>query len=144
MTRKRRTRILILGDRQLRSRLAAETEALYTIEEIHPARNCLIMTSLRETARNAVFYPGEVLASEARVLLKGVVGLGLLMGNDLQAARELAVIDAAWNAQVPQHTAWEALLAEEESRLEDRLQKQRQRNGNSRVVFETMDQEAPE
>lgn len=139
MRRGERTRVLIDGDPDLRRQLANEVRAAYEVEVLQPPRRGLVMVPLRETARRARFYLGEVLVSEARVRLAGAFGLGLLVGDDAEAALDLATVDAAWSAGVPESRAWHERLRQEARRLSRQRAGEEERLLRTRVAFETME-----
>ena len=139
MTRKRRTRILILGSPHLRKSLADEVRALHPVEETAPPRLGLVLVTVRESARRSLFHLGEVLVSEAKVRVDGTPGLGLIQGRDLDAAVDLAVIDAAWSARLPVSESWLPQLEEAEAELEERLDREQAVLAQTKVEFETLD-----
>lgn len=140
MTRRQRTRVLVLGDPRLRKALADEVRETLTVEVVSPPRVGLVLATVRESARRSLFHVGEVLVSEAKVRVAGSAGLGLLQGRDLAAALDLAVVDAAWNAQLPLTSGWEAILATAEAALEAALDGEQAGLAATRVEFETLDQ----
>jgi alpha-D-ribose 1-methylphosphonate 5-triphosphate synthase subunit PhnG len=143
MNRERRTRILVRGSASLRGRLAAAIEEAYSVEELADADEGLVMIKARETARGCLYYLGELLVTEAKVRVRGATGLGIIAGFDAEAARALAVIDAACNASLPEAVGWEALLLDEESAIAARDEEEAGRVARSRVEFESMDREIP-
>jgi alpha-D-ribose 1-methylphosphonate 5-triphosphate synthase subunit PhnG len=100
----------------------------------------LVVIKVRESAQGSLFYLGEALATECRVLLDEVTGVGLLLGSERQRAFELAVIDAAMSAPVPlsEEPDWIALLQAEETRLADVLCNGQKRIAQTRVEFSSM------
>ena len=139
MDRTRRTRILIEGDPQLRRELSARVEGRRSISVVEEPRGGLVMLKLRETAKNSLFYIGELLVTEAKVQIEGRMGLGIIAGDDPEAARDLAVIDAACNAGVPETGEWEGLLLAEEERIAVREAQESARIARTTVDFESMD-----
>ena len=139
MDRTRRTRILIEGDPQLRRELSARVEGRRSISVVEEPRGGLVMLKLRETAKNSLFYMGELLVTEAKVQIEGRMGLGIIAGDDPEAARDLAVIDAACNAGVPETGEWEGLLLAEEERIAVREAQESARIARTTVDFESMD-----
>ena len=139
MTRKRRTRTLVEGDPTFRHRLAAEVRAVHDVIELEAPNNGLVMIRMRETARKSVFYLGELLVTEAKVQIGGTIGLGIIAGDAHEAALDLAVIDAAWNARLPETQGWISLLEAEEARLGSEQAREETRLLETRVRFETMD-----
>jgi alpha-D-ribose 1-methylphosphonate 5-triphosphate synthase subunit PhnG len=68
--------------------------------EVLRNRTGLAMLPLRESARGATFYLGEVLLAEAHVRAAGAEGYAACLGRDLEQALALALIDAARRAGV--------------------------------------------
>jgi len=139
VTRKRRTRVLVAGDPSMRRTLAQEVRDAAKVEVLSSPRVALIQVTVRESARRSLFHLGEVLVSEAKVLVDGHVGLGLLLGRDLEAALELALIDAAWSAAHPVTVSWSARIEAEETRLEAELDREQASLAATAVEFETLD-----
>lgn len=140
MTRRRRTRILVLGPSSLRRAWAAEIRSLHVVETLEPARAGLVMGKVRESARRGLFYLGEVLITEAKVRVAGSPGLGLLRGWDEEGAVDLAVIDAAERAGIALPTPWHERLVEAETAIEGERAVHRFAIEATRVDFQTMDQ----
>jgi alpha-D-ribose 1-methylphosphonate 5-triphosphate synthase subunit PhnG len=143
VTRKRRTRVLVLGDPDLRKSLADEVRACCAVEEITPARVGLVLVTVRESARRSLFHLGEVLVSEAKVRVSGTPGLGLVRGRDLEAAVDLAVVDAACSAKLPLTDSWSERLEKAEADLEANLNREQVVLSRTRVEFETLDSGVP-
>jgi len=142
VTRKRRTRVLVLSEPALRAGLADEVRALATVEVTSEPRVGLVLATVRESARRSLFHLGEVLVTEAKVRVAGFSGLGLVRGRDRVAALELALIDAAWVASLPFVATWTARLEAAERVLEARLDREQAALAATRVEFETLDQGA--
>jgi alpha-D-ribose 1-methylphosphonate 5-triphosphate synthase subunit PhnG len=139
VTRKRRTRILVLGGETLRKKLADEIRSKYDVKEIESPNNGLVMMQMREGARNGLFYLGELLVTEAKVGIGDVFGLGIVSGDAQDAALDLAVIDAACNAALPETTCWEAELSALEREIEAKMAAEDASVSRTSVNFETMD-----
>ena len=131
---------MVLGDPSLRRDLAGEVRAAAAVEEISAPRLGLVLATVRESSRRSLFHLGEVLVSEAKVRVDGVPGLGLIRGRDLDAAADLAVVDAAWNAALPCTAGWTARLEAAEAALEAALDREQASFSSTRVEFETLDQ----
>jgi alpha-D-ribose 1-methylphosphonate 5-triphosphate synthase subunit PhnG len=80
-----------------------------------------------------------VLVSEAKVRVEGTAGLGLIQGRDLEAATDLAVIDAALAAELPLTAGWDFRLEAAEAELEALLDQEQAVLAQTRVEFETLD-----
>ena len=139
MERARRTRILIEGSPELRQELCRRVETRRAVATVDEPRGGLVMIKMRETAKNGLFYIGELLVTEAKVMVEGHIGIGIIAGDRSEAARELAVIDAACNARLEETLEWEGLLAEEEERIALREAAEAARIAKTRVRFESMD-----
>lgn len=140
VTRQRRTRVLILGDDALRQELANEVRASAPVVVVEAPRWGLVLATARESARRSLFHLGEVLVTQAKVRVAGATGLGLVRGNDLEAALDLALIDAACQADLPLVATWEQRLFDAENALERQLDAEQASLRSTKVEFETLDQ----
>jgi alpha-D-ribose 1-methylphosphonate 5-triphosphate synthase subunit PhnG len=143
MKRARRTRILARTRTDLPERLAASIEGRYPVEEISAPEGALVMVKKRESARGVLFYLGELLVTEAKVRIGEAVGIGIVAGYAYREARRMAVIDAAFNAELPETEGWASLLVDEEAAIAAADEAEGRRVARSRVSFESMDREAP-
>lgn len=139
MNRRRRTKILIEGDQQLAMELADSILAKYEWNEIVSPRYGLTMVKMRETAQNSLFYIGEVLVTEAKAEIGDAIGIGIVAGMEDELARQLAVIDAAYAANLPETSEWLPILEEAEKNLIVQKAREQARNAQTKVSFETMD-----
>lgn len=141
MTRRRRTQILVENGDALRTALAGEVRAAHEVIEIEPAHEALVMMQMRESAARSRFYIGELLVTEAKVQIGEAIGLGIMAGTDEQAAHDLAIIDAAYNAGLPLTAAWSQRLAEAEAELAASRRDEDATVLQTRVRFDTMEAE---
>jgi alpha-D-ribose 1-methylphosphonate 5-triphosphate synthase subunit PhnG len=137
--RARRTKILIEGASELRRELARRVSERREVLVVDEPRGALVMVKSRESAKNGLFYIGELLVTEAKVQVEGCIGIGIVAGDDSEAASDLAIIDAAFNAALGESTEWESLLLEEETRIRRREADEAARIERTRVAFESMD-----
>jgi alpha-D-ribose 1-methylphosphonate 5-triphosphate synthase subunit PhnG len=140
MSRRRRTRVLVDGDPALATALCKRIRQRYNVTTLSEPRELLVMLKVRESAQGSLFYLGEALATECRVQLEGVPGVGLLLGSERRRAFEMAVIDAALSAKEPltEEADWTALLLAEEARLAELLRVEQTRIEQTRVEFSSM------
>jgi alpha-D-ribose 1-methylphosphonate 5-triphosphate synthase subunit PhnG len=131
------------GDEALRKRLAGEVRSRCRVVPVEEPSWALVMLTVRETARNSLFHPGEALISRAKAQVDGALGYGLIIGDRLSAAEDLALIDGAWNSGSPLREAWIPLLEAEEFRIEKARDREREDLARTRVEFESMDAELP-
>jgi len=141
MKRKRRTRILIDGSRELAAQLAEEIIQRYDVKTIEQPNHGLVMMKVRETAQKSMFYLGEAFVTECKVQINGAIGLGILHSHDGKLAYELAVIDAAYEAGLPETVAWTERLLREEAECQRRQLEVQNSVLKTKVSFETMDEE---
>ncbi|WP_010648701.1 phosphonate C-P lyase system protein PhnG [Oceanobacillus massiliensis] len=139
MKRRRRTEILIQGDPELAGNLAEEIMNRYECQEIIAPHYGLTMIKMRETAKNALFYIGEVLITEAKVEINRCIGIGIVTGMQDDLAKHLAIIDAAYKANLPETSEWDSLLKEAERQIKRKKAKEQGELFETKVNFETMD-----
>ena len=139
MKRNRRMRILIEGSRDIPKKLAQEIENNHSLEIIMKPQGALTMIKMRETAKKSLFYLGEVLVTECKVKVKDQVGIGIVIGMEEDLAYQLAVIDAAFKADLSELNRWIQLLEEEERRIEASRRLDAAIIQKTKVNFETMD-----
>lgn len=139
MKRRKRTEILVQSNGNLAKELATSITTQYSCYELAAPEQGMIMVKMRESAKNSLFYLGEVLITEAKVEIAGEIGTGLLVGVDELRAKHLAIIDAAYKAQLPEVENWTPrLIAEEQKITQDRAQQQAELF-KTKVTFETME-----
>lgn len=142
MNRKNRTRVLVEGSAELLERMALEAQRERKAEMVRKPDQELVMLKVREDAQRSLFYLGEALMTSCTVRLGDAFGYGMVLGEDENKAYQLAVVDAAYacgDASLPLGE-WDALLEEEQARLED---EQLLRNAallRTQVDFSTMDE----
>lgn len=139
MKRKRRTEILINGSRQLAKNMASDIEKYYSLEVIQEPQHGMVMLKTRETAQKSLFYLGEVIVTECKVMLKDSIGIGVVIGDQPEFAYQLAVIDAAFLEEVPETARWIGLLQKEESKINEDRKSYYNDILKTKVSFENMD-----
>lgn len=140
MNRKRRTRILIDFGKIEILWMAEMIEKSYPIEMISEPSEALTMIKMRESAKNTLFYVGEVLITESKVRINGKVGIGIVKGHEAILSRALAVIDAALSAELPETAAWLSVLEDLERSGEEAIERKQRSLAKTKVNFETMNQ----
>lgn len=141
MKRKQRTEILISRPPALMKSLADEIVNKYGASIIEEPNPGLVMVKVRETAKQSLFYLGEVLVTECKVKVGESIGIGLVRGEESDAAYHLAVIDAAYSAELEETAHWEALLQKEQQMLVEERAEKRRKLLVTKVDFDTMDQD---
>lgn len=139
MNRRRRTEILIRGNRCLAKKLAEDIKNKYEVRSIEDPNNGLVMIKMRETARRELFYLGEVLVTEAKVYVNGALGLGIVAGDEYELASNLAIIDGAYRGNLEEIREWEELLLKEEELIKEKEKIETKKILETKVDFSTMD-----
>ena len=139
MNRRKRTEILIDGSRSFAKKLASEIEHSYDVHMLSEPQHALTMIKMRETAKNSLFYLGEVLVTETKVQINNALGIGIVVGTDETLSYELAVIDAAYQANLMETAHWESLFEEEEKRILENKEIKERAILKTKVNFEMMD-----
>lgn len=139
MNRKKRTEILIKGSPEVSERLAQEIQIGYDVKIVEEINNSLVMVKVRESAKRSLFYLGEVLITECKVMINGTLGIGMIRGYEPVLAYNLAIIDAAYNANLPETKQWTNRLLLEEVNINKKYQILKNKILKTKVNFKTMD-----
>lgn len=140
MNRRERTKILIDGSPDLAKQLAMEIEISHTVKLIEQPNHGLVMLKMRENAKRSLFYLGEVMVVEAKVEVNGHLGLGIVAGTNEGLAYQLAIVDAAYNAGLPETASWPKKLQAEQQRIHENMKCYNNNILKTKVSFETMDE----
>ncbi|TGE38746.1 phosphonate C-P lyase system protein PhnG [Desulfosporosinus fructosivorans] len=139
MIRKKRTELLIKGSAEVSKEFAQEILKMYQVKIIEEPNNSLVMVKVRESAQQSLFYLGEVFITECKVMIDGYLGIGMAKGHELDLVYNLAIIDAAYNADLPETKEWMDVLLLEERRIKDECEGLNNKVLQTKVHFETMD-----
>jgi len=139
MKKARLTKILVEGDPELLKNMSSEIEEFCQVQIEDPPETGLVMVKARDSISMKPFYIGENLVTECTVSVNGTMGMGVLMGEEPVRAYQIAVIDAAFNADIAQIERWKLELEQEEERIAQRVMKEQERVSRSRVQFDTME-----
>jgi len=138
MIRNIRTEILIKGSTEISAKLAQEIQTSFDIKIVEEPNSSLVMVKVRESAKRSLFYLGEVLITECKVMLNGALGIGMVKGHEPVLAYNLAIIDAAYNADLPQTKNWTEILLVEEARIKEECEALKKKILKTKVNFDTM------
>lgn len=139
MNRRRRTEILIKSGNYLAKKLAEDIKNKYEVKEIEAPNHGLVMIKIRETAKKELFYLGEIIVSEAKVYIEGVLGMGIVAGDREDLALNLAIIDGAYKKNLKETDHWEKILLNEEAEIREIEKKIEEGVLKTKVDFTTMD-----
>ena len=138
MDRRKRTEILIKGSMDIVKRFAEEIEEKYSVKVIEEPNNGLVMIKMWEDARKSKFFLGEVLVTEAKVQIYNKLGIGIVNGDEPELSYYLAVVDAAYSANLQEVDLWENILLKEEERINEKIRKEYMSILKTQVNFDTM------
>lgn len=141
MKRKERTEILVHCDMTFLKEWSSKLNKYAKFITVEKPSHSLTMVKVRESAQNSLFYLCEVLVSESRVMCEGKIGIGIIQGMDLEKAYCLAVIDAAYNANLSLTKKLDEDLMVEKVKLDLQKQKKKSDVMKTKVDFHTMDLE---
>lgn len=139
MKRLERTKILVHCEKKFLEEWVEQLQACAQFRVLEEPSNSLTMVKMRESAQHSLFYLCEVLISEARVECCGNIGIGLLQGNDFDKALQLAIIDAAYQANLPIVERLDQALEVEAKHQEKEMAKKAMSIQKTKVHFDTMD-----
>ncbi|SPF37587.1 Phosphonate C-P lyase system protein PhnG (fragment) [Candidatus Desulfosporosinus infrequens] len=97
------------------------------------------MVKVRESAQQSLFYLGEVFITESKVMIDGYLGIGMAQGHEPELVYNLAIIDAAYNANLPETKAWKNVLLLEEDCIKEKYETLKNKVLKTKVNFKTMD-----
>ena len=138
MKRAERTKLLIEVGREEAFQMANEVCTQYEVIEIQAPREGLVMVKMRESAQQSLFYIGETLVTETKVKIGEAFGLGLVREYEPELSKALAIIDAAYNGQLPVIVVWEEIFTKLSQRLEMEQQEVKRSIERTKVQFDTM------
>ncbi|MGN8646119.1 phosphonate C-P lyase system protein PhnG [Gracilibacillus sp. HCP3S3_G5_1] len=139
MKRKQRTEILIQEGGTLARKLAEIVIQNYEYREIEAPHYGLTMIKMRETAKKSLFYLGEALVTEAKAEVNQSIGIGIVIGMKEELAKHLAIIDAAYRAELPETAAWQEKLEAAAEKIYQQKVKEQAEFLKTQVNFETME-----
>ncbi|WP_193726587.1 phosphonate C-P lyase system protein PhnG [Paenibacillus guangzhouensis] len=115
------------------------------VEDVNEPSLGMVMMRAQESVQRHVFNAGEIFVSEATLTVDGVVGYGIVMGNALEKARIVALLDAVhhnmelkWNDFREQFRIW---IAKQEKEQRERRQADFALTQRTKVDFQLMDTE---
>ncbi len=138
MKRKTRTEILVKGSPLLAQKLANQILGRYPVEIVQKPHNSLVMMKVRENAQRSLFYLGELVVTECKVKIQQSFGLGIAQGHQSDLAYHLAIIDAAYRANLAEISSWEPLLEAEKNSIDQKELINQKKILQTKVNFDTM------
>lgn len=140
MNRKQRTKIMHHMDLNDLFQIFEKLRQL-KFEIINPPSTGLVLLNVKEPCLSSHFYKGELLVSECKVRMDGVVGLGITSGIDLERAKIMAMVDAAYKLDLPIGEEITQILKNAEKEICMEIETDNHRIQKTRVSFETLYEE---
>lgn len=134
--KKRVFKILARATKNEVSTLAGKVKEKNEIVLIKEPNKTLTMIKMKEPVKNTRFYIGEIMVSECVISLNGIKGMAVTMGDDLEKILDMAIVDAAINADVFEDLVL-LLALEKEQQIE--IEKENAMHLKTMVNFNTMD-----
>ena len=141
IVRKKRTEIMAKCEAKELKELSRLVEEHHNVKVLEKPNSGLVMVKMRESAQKHLFYLGEVLVTECKVTIGDVIGLGIIQGVHLKKAYFMAVVDAAYSADVPEVKKLDKMLYALDEKVKERTAKETARILKTKVDFETLDEE---
>lgn len=142
MNKKELFRIMAAADGSILRELAQPLAAKYGVSMVKEPAKTLAMIKLREPVQNSLFYLGEALVCDAVVELGGTKGTAVVLGDDFDKVRAMAVIDAAFNKKVAETAELITVLERLAARRQKELELENGLYAKTIVDFQSMDQES--
>lgn len=141
LKRKVRTEILASMDETKLNDIYTMISEKQDIEMVDKPNSALVMVKMRESARKHLFYLGEVYGTECKVIINGELGLGIIKGEQANKSKYMAVIDAAYNANIQEIDTVDAMIMEAKKEIDSAKQQHINKVLETKVDFETLDEE---
>ncbi|MDR3161887.1 MAG: phosphonate C-P lyase system protein PhnG [Spirochaetaceae bacterium] len=133
------SRICASANAALLASLAAQAAEGHKAALLKGPEKTLVLLQVREPVRQSRFYLGELLAAHCVVELDGVRGAAVLMGDDLDKAKDAAVLDAAHSGGFPGFALVEPELLRLEEARNAELAKKAAEIRKTKVSFQSLE-----
>jgi alpha-D-ribose 1-methylphosphonate 5-triphosphate synthase subunit PhnG len=139
MKKSRLTKILVEGRHEFLTKWTEAIEKMTNVNIVRAPSTGLVMLKTRDSVSKQPFYMGEVLVTECSVSIDHHAGFGIIMGENPQRSYQIAVVDAALNAQLPITSQLLSELEMEERYIQQRINEEAARAATTKVQFDTME-----
>ncbi|MFZ4453055.1 phosphonate C-P lyase system protein PhnG [Salibacterium aidingense] len=139
MKKSRLSRILVHASLDFIEDFSNQIEENYQISLETKPQKSLVLMKTKDSVSGLNFYNGEILVTECKVTIHHFHGFGIVMGEQPDRSFYMAVIDAAFNAELPEISFWKDRLIQEEARIEKEKLSETKHAEASRVQFDTME-----
>jgi len=139
MDKKTLSAVLAQSPREEVIALANDAAGGRSVILVKPAEKTLVMLKVREPVKQSLFFLGEIIATECLVEVDGKRGACVLMGDDVEKARAMAVIDASHTAEFPQWPGVEERINELQADVQRRRGQEAAVHRKTQVRFSIME-----
>lgn len=113
-------------------------ENLYKVSTVKEPEMGLTMVKVKDGVYKEKFYIGELLITESSVHLNGILGMGIVQGDDPERAYLMGVIDAAFNSEKVDKGELLKVIENWEKTIKDIYIEEKSMVEGSKVKFNTM------
>lgn len=113
-------------------------ENLYKVSTVKEPEMGLTMVKVKDGVYKEKFYIGELLITECSVHLNGILGMGIVQGDDPERAYLMGVIDAAFNSEKVDKGELLKVIENWEKTIKDIYIEEKSMVEGSKVKFNTM------
>lgn len=113
-------------------------ENLYRVSTVKEPEMGLTMVKVKDGVYKEKFYIGELLITECSVHLNGILGMGIVQGDDPERAYLMGVIDAAFNSEKVDKGELLKVIESWEKTIKDIYIEEKSMVEGSKVKFNTM------
>jgi alpha-D-ribose 1-methylphosphonate 5-triphosphate synthase subunit PhnG len=132
-------RIMAKSHRDRIIELAGEIEKSHEVVVVKKPAKTLVMLKMFEPVAKSEFFLGEMLACEAMVSIDNRQGMAITQNDDFEKVLSMAIIDAAYNAQLEECGWLNGRLEELKEQVAEDERKEFGRNMKSKVQFRVME-----
>lgn len=119
----------------------AETEQTVTVEIVKQPAICMVMIKAEDSVDAQPFYLGEALATDCELLVNGVHGIGICLGDEPQRSYCIAFIDAYTQIPGADTAQVNTFLTEQANAIDMRDKQESELIMRTRVDFKLMEQD---
>lgn len=113
-------------------------ENLYRVSTVKEPEMGLAMVKVKDGVYKENFYIGELLITECSVHLNGILGMGIVQGDNSERAYLMGVIDAAFNSKKVDKGELLKVIENWEKTIKDIYREEKSIVEGSKVKFNTM------
>ena len=132
--------IIIEGDLQRIIDFVSGLESNITIEITKSPNICLTMVKAEDSLEHQPFYLGEALTIETEVVINGITGTGICIGDEPQRSYCLAVFDALTQTDNDLTSEITSFLSSEYEAIRQREKEEQHQILRTKVDFKLMEQ----